>query len=93
MDEYRIIYRKVRIAHYLRHYSPFTYQICSFLENKEETKYLNSRQRTLIKQYLLMHVLETEVEQTMGMADYFSNSMLGLLWTPANEFTIDKAKL
>jgi hypothetical protein len=44
----------------MRHYSSFTYQICKFLYNKEESKYLTARQKGMIKQYLMLHILEAE---------------------------------
>lgn len=35
-----------------------------------------------------MHVMEGELEQTLGLIDYFSNSMLGLVCTPALDFAV-----
>jgi hypothetical protein len=46
-----------RVAYYMRRYSPLSYQLCGYLENEEETKYLSAKQRQLIRHYLLVHVL------------------------------------
>lgn len=77
----------------MRHYSSFTYQICKFLYNKEEAKYLTARQKGMIKQYLMLHILEAETENTVGIVDYFSDSMMGLMWTPIEDFSIENNKV
>ena len=79
-----------KIAPYLRKYSPLSFQLCSYLENKEETKFLGVRQRVFIRHYLVMHVLENEMDQTVGLVDYFSDEMLGLVCSQAPEYTIER---
>ena len=68
-----------KIAPYIRRFSSLSYQLCSYLENQEETKFLGIRQKCFIKNYLLVHVLEEETEGVVGLVDYFSDSMLGLV--------------
>jgi hypothetical protein len=36
----------------------------------------------MIKDYLILHIVECEVENSVGIADYFSDSTLGLILTP-----------
>ena len=47
----------------------------------------------MIKQYLMLHILEAETENTVGIVDYFSDSMMGLMWTPIEEFSIENNKV
>jgi hypothetical protein len=67
-----------------------TYEICNYLENYEETKFLTTRQRSLVKRYMLVHMMEGELEQTVGLVDYFSNAMLGLVCSAPHEFAIER---
>ena len=76
------------IAPYMRRFSTLSNQICSYLENVEETQFLTVRQRTFIKHYLLVHVLEGEMESAVGIVDYFSSSMLDLVCRPTEDFAI-----
>jgi hypothetical protein len=41
-----------------------------------------------VKNYLIVHIIEAEIEKTLGLADYFSNSMLPLLTTPAHQLIV-----
>lgn len=74
----------------IKEYSSFTFQVCKYLENSEETKYLTSRQHLFIKNYLIVHIVEAEIEKSLGLVDYFSNSLLPLLTTAPQQLTLSK---
>jgi len=60
------------------------------LENEEETRFLSDHQRRLVKRYLLVHMLEGELEETVGLVDYFSDAMLGLVCSHPKDYAIEK---
>lgn len=80
----------VTVTAQIKEYSSFTFQICKYLENIEETKYLTCRQHLFIKNYLIVHIIEAEIEKTLGLVDYFSNSLLPLLSTPPHQIALNK---
>ena len=79
-----------KVAPYLRMYSSLTHHLCSYLENQEETQFLGARQKNLIKNYMIVHVFEAEVDSLVGIVDYFSDSMLGLVCASPSDFTVEK---
>ena len=78
------------MASQIKHYSSFTFQVCKYLENNEETKYLTCRQHLFIKNYLIVHIIEAEIENSLGLVDYFSNNLLPLLTTTPHQLTLTK---
>jgi hypothetical protein len=80
----------VTVAAKIKEYSSFTFQVCKYLENSEETKYLSCRQHLFIKNYLIVHIIEAEIEKSLGLVDYFSNSLLPLLKATPQQLALNK---
>ena len=51
---------------------------------------MSDHQRRLVKRYLLVHMLEGELEETVGLVDYFSDAMLGLVCSHPKDYAIEK---
>lgn len=41
-----------------------------------------------MKNYLIVHIIESEIESTMGLVDFFSNAMIHTLTLPLHRFAV-----
>lgn len=76
-----------------KNYSYFTYEISKFLENEEETKYMSTSQKEFVINYLMVHVMACEVEEMVGLIDYFSSDMLEIVCCDISDLTIQEKDL
>lgn len=61
-----------------------------FLENHDLSKFMNTAQRLFLKNYIYVHIMHCEMEEIIGMIDYFSNQMLEIICVEQQDLKLKK---
>ena len=54
---------------------------------------MSSYQKEFVLNYLMVHVMSCEVEEMIGLIDYFSNDMLEIICCDANDLKIQSNEI